>query len=54
VGQIFLTLFDRLKKVFNLDENTFERYDKVFGRSLNEENVVHGNLFLDLKNSKLK
>ena len=31
-----------LKKVFNKENETFSHYDKIFGRSLNEKDLVHG------------
>ena len=41
------------KKVFNRKEQTFSHYDKIFGRKLSEEELVHGlGLFFQFHESK--
>jgi hypothetical protein len=53
---IFLENFDLIKKkVFSKKDETFTHYDKVFGRSLNEKDLVHGKtIFFNIETTEEK
>ncbi len=43
IQYLYIFCFVYILKVFNSKENNFMHFDKFFGRSLNEEGLVHGN-----------